>query len=225
MIANTAIFTCSICGESSSNICAYCTKDACSNHRCERCKRCSDCCECEFPLSAEEPAPPEVEIPAEAALASHAALAPETATGFALAPDAEATVVSTTEPLVSETPAVIEATAIAALAPETQAATGTLIEAAHAVEIQAAAAGSSVADFLTPAEASVFAAETVPSEPALPQATGVFIEETDTIKETGTIEETDSENIGSVTAPEPDVPPDATNLHEPSEPENHSPSA
>ncbi len=56
MIANAAIFTCSICGEASSNICAYCTKDACSNHRCERCKRCSDCCECEFPLSAEEPA-------------------------------------------------------------------------------------------------------------------------------------------------------------------------
>jgi hypothetical protein len=56
MIVNAAIFTCSICGEASSNICAYCTKDACANHRCERCKRCSDCCECEFPLSAEEPA-------------------------------------------------------------------------------------------------------------------------------------------------------------------------
>jgi hypothetical protein len=55
MIVNAAVFTCSICGEASVNICAYCTKDACSNHRCERCKRCSDCCECEFPLSAEEP--------------------------------------------------------------------------------------------------------------------------------------------------------------------------
>src|ERR1700680_1647527 len=54
MIVNAAIFTCSICGEASSNICAYCTKDACSNHRCERCKRCSDCCECDVPLSAEE---------------------------------------------------------------------------------------------------------------------------------------------------------------------------
>jgi len=72
MIANAAIFTCSICGEASSNICAYCTKDACSNHRCERCKRCSDCCECEFPLSAEEPqaeeaviqSAPEPEVPA-----------------------------------------------------------------------------------------------------------------------------------------------------------------
>ncbi len=54
---NAAVFTCSICGEVSSNICSYCTKDACSNHRCERCKRCSDCCECEYPLSAEEAAP------------------------------------------------------------------------------------------------------------------------------------------------------------------------
>jgi hypothetical protein len=48
------VFTCSICGEPSANICAYCTKDACANHRCERCKRCSDCCECDVPLSAEE---------------------------------------------------------------------------------------------------------------------------------------------------------------------------
>jgi len=51
---HAAVFTCSICGEPSTNICAYCTKDACANHRCERCKRCSDCCECEVPLSAEE---------------------------------------------------------------------------------------------------------------------------------------------------------------------------
>src|ERR1700674_3599160 len=59
MIVNAAVFTCSICGEASTNICSYCTKDACSNHRCERCKRCSDCCECEYPLSAVEPAPSE----------------------------------------------------------------------------------------------------------------------------------------------------------------------
>jgi hypothetical protein len=62
MIVNVAVFTCSICGEASSNICSYCTKDACSNHRCERCKRCSDCCECEVPLSAEEPALPELAV-------------------------------------------------------------------------------------------------------------------------------------------------------------------
>jgi hypothetical protein len=54
MIVQAAVFTCSICGEPSANICAYCTKDACANHRCERCKRCSDCCECDVPLSAEE---------------------------------------------------------------------------------------------------------------------------------------------------------------------------
>jgi hypothetical protein len=64
MIAEPAIFTCSICGEPSTDICAYCTKDACANHRCTRCKRCSDCCECEVPLSAEEPpAEPVVEAP------------------------------------------------------------------------------------------------------------------------------------------------------------------
>jgi hypothetical protein len=57
MIVNAAVFTCSICGEPSTNICAYCTKDACANHRCERCKRCSDCCECDVPLSAEEAVP------------------------------------------------------------------------------------------------------------------------------------------------------------------------
>jgi len=57
MIVPAAVFTCSICGEPSTHICAYCTKDACANHRCVRCKRCSDCCECEVPLSAEEPEP------------------------------------------------------------------------------------------------------------------------------------------------------------------------
>jgi hypothetical protein len=77
-MVHTAVFTCSICGEPSTNICAYCTKDACANHRCERCKRCSDCCECEVPLSAEEAvaepvaeaapaevAPPVADVPAE----------------------------------------------------------------------------------------------------------------------------------------------------------------
>ena len=62
MIVNAAVFTCSICGEASTHICAYCTKDACSNHRCARCKYCSDCCECEVPLSAEEPEPMEAVI-------------------------------------------------------------------------------------------------------------------------------------------------------------------
>ena len=46
-------FTCSICGESSEEICVYCTKDTCANHLCERCKRCSDCCVCESPIIRE----------------------------------------------------------------------------------------------------------------------------------------------------------------------------
>lgn len=45
-------FTCSICGEPSSAICAWCTKDACPNHLCEHCGRCSDCCECHLLLES-----------------------------------------------------------------------------------------------------------------------------------------------------------------------------
>jgi hypothetical protein len=44
-------FTCSICEEDSTRICARCTKDACNNHLCERCLRCSDCCDCEVLLA------------------------------------------------------------------------------------------------------------------------------------------------------------------------------
>lgn len=44
----TLTFTCSICGEPSADICVYCTKDACANHRCLKCLRCSDCCECDL---------------------------------------------------------------------------------------------------------------------------------------------------------------------------------
>ena len=50
----TLTFVCSICGETSTDICVYCTKDTCANHRCLRCFRCSDCCECEVPLTAGE---------------------------------------------------------------------------------------------------------------------------------------------------------------------------
>jgi hypothetical protein len=49
-------FTCSICGEPSSEICVYCTKDACANHLCSKCLRCSDCCGCKVPLDDAEPA-------------------------------------------------------------------------------------------------------------------------------------------------------------------------
>jgi hypothetical protein len=44
----TTSFTCNICGEESTRICARCTKDTCNNHLCEKCLRCSDCCECEI---------------------------------------------------------------------------------------------------------------------------------------------------------------------------------
>ncbi len=45
----TYSFKCSICGEGSSRICVFCTKDTCANHICDRCLRCSDCCECDAP--------------------------------------------------------------------------------------------------------------------------------------------------------------------------------
>jgi hypothetical protein len=43
-------YACSICGEASTEICVWCTKDTCANHLCRKCLRCSDCCECEVPL-------------------------------------------------------------------------------------------------------------------------------------------------------------------------------
>jgi hypothetical protein len=52
-------YTCSICGDPSTEICVYCTKDACPNHLCRRCLRCSDCCECEVPLEAASERQPE----------------------------------------------------------------------------------------------------------------------------------------------------------------------
>jgi hypothetical protein len=48
-------FQCSICADPSAEICAWCTKDTCPNHRCERCLCCSDCCRCEVRLEAGEP--------------------------------------------------------------------------------------------------------------------------------------------------------------------------
>lgn len=49
-MTEAAVFSCSICGEPSSEICLWCTKDACPLHRCQKCGRCSDCCECDIPL-------------------------------------------------------------------------------------------------------------------------------------------------------------------------------
>lgn len=79
MTVETAVFTCSICGERSKDICVYCTKDTCANHRCERCKRCSDCCECDVPLSVAEAQQAEVEassVPAAESTAPATAGAP-----------------------------------------------------------------------------------------------------------------------------------------------------
>lgn len=78
-------FTCSICGEESTRICVWCTKDACDNHLCEKCLRCSDCCECEVRLS--EPAHEAVR-PVMRAVAVEA-LEPEPATEPAPVPDPE----------------------------------------------------------------------------------------------------------------------------------------
>ncbi len=61
-------FTCSICGEESTQICARCTKAACDNHICEKCLRCSDCCECEMRIA--EPLRMMVHPPARAAAES-----------------------------------------------------------------------------------------------------------------------------------------------------------
>lgn len=41
-------FNCTICGEASTSICVFCTKDTCPNHLCQKCSRCSDCCECDL---------------------------------------------------------------------------------------------------------------------------------------------------------------------------------
>ena len=46
-MSDSITFACSICGEPSTEICVFCTKDACENHRCVKCHRCSDCCQCE----------------------------------------------------------------------------------------------------------------------------------------------------------------------------------
>jgi hypothetical protein len=139
MIVNAAIFTCSICGEASNNICAYCTKDACRNHRCERCKRCSDCCECEVPLSAEEPAAPlEPAVPQEAAVPEGPVIA--VATQPLSSPEFEAPHLEPFAPAWDARAAEMSAAGMPAMRPQ-----------------------STV--FLTAAESSVFVAGSVPYEP------------------------------------------------------------
>jgi hypothetical protein len=80
----TTTFACSICGDPATEICVYCTKDACGNHRCAKCKRCSDCCECVLALDERVPAEPAApveerspEAPAEAQVPAEEALPPD----------------------------------------------------------------------------------------------------------------------------------------------------
>jgi hypothetical protein len=74
-------FTCSICEQESTRICAFCTKDACAMHICERCGCCSDCCECEVPLEepVHEPVHAHAAAPPESPPAEHPADARELA--------------------------------------------------------------------------------------------------------------------------------------------------
>lgn len=51
----TRLFTCSICGDRSTEICVCCTKDTCPNHLCRKCHRCSECCVCDDPVASGEP--------------------------------------------------------------------------------------------------------------------------------------------------------------------------
>jgi hypothetical protein len=53
-VTETTTYSCSICSEPSTDICIWCTKDACRNHHCHRCHRCSDCCECDVPVADSE---------------------------------------------------------------------------------------------------------------------------------------------------------------------------
>jgi len=46
-VSETTTFACSICEEPSTEICVYCTKDVCDNHRCPKCQRYSDSCQCQ----------------------------------------------------------------------------------------------------------------------------------------------------------------------------------
>jgi hypothetical protein len=64
-------FSCAICAEESTAICARCTQDTCRNHLCEKCRRCSDCCECEVLLEERGHEPQQMPV-----RAAHAAPAP-----------------------------------------------------------------------------------------------------------------------------------------------------
>jgi hypothetical protein len=65
-------FSCTICAEESTAICARCTQDTCRNHLCERCRKCSDCCECEVLLEEDVQEP--LHVPVRAAYSAPATM-------------------------------------------------------------------------------------------------------------------------------------------------------
>jgi hypothetical protein len=67
-------FSCTICAEESTAICARCTQDTCRNHLCEKCKRCSDCCECEVLLDEDLDERPHIPVRAVHAATAHTPL-------------------------------------------------------------------------------------------------------------------------------------------------------
>ena len=98
----TLTFTCSICGEPSGDICIYCTKDACSNHVCEKCHKCSDCCECEVRLEERSEVVAAVVAPLVAEVSVNAEV--EETAPVVVPVDGSAPLVETAEPAV-ENPA------------------------------------------------------------------------------------------------------------------------
>ena len=89
----TVTFTCSICGEPSGEICVFCTKDACGNHVCEKCRRCSDCCECEIHLEehweAALAAPPRADVVADVVAEEEVVVVSEVITPESETPESE----------------------------------------------------------------------------------------------------------------------------------------
>jgi len=87
-------FSCSICEQESTRICAFCTKDSCDNHLCVRCGCCSDCCECDLPLDEathlhmDPSTEPEPVIEPESATAAEITPEPEAQTPLAGVPPA-----------------------------------------------------------------------------------------------------------------------------------------
>jgi len=100
-------FVCSICEEESTKICAFCTKDSCDNHLCQRCGCCSDCCECEVPLDEAASHPHVSPVEAEhAGTPTHAAPPEPPSPEANVQPEASLPVPDEPSPELPETPEV-----------------------------------------------------------------------------------------------------------------------